>query len=119
MSLHSKDVVRSLRDAKQVLNWQQYRDQQKKGDDWSKQNGHRRVLELRFIERIASTTQAVETGIYKTTSINDRGESRSGYGKFMVVLRKEEGMWRILVDTDSSEGNSIGEKQFLEAKPLE
>lgn len=119
MALHAKDVVRSSRDANQVLNWQQYHDQQKKGDDWSKGNGYTRTLELRFIERLASPDQAIETGIYKTTSVNNKGEASSGYGKFMVVLRKENGTWKILVDTDSSEGNSIGEKQFLDAKSLE
>lgn len=65
MALHAKDVVRSSRDANQVLNWQQYHDQQKKGDDWSKGNGYTRTLELRFIERLASPDQAIETGSTK------------------------------------------------------
>jgi hypothetical protein len=36
-----------------------------------------------------------------------------------VALRKEKGVWKILVDTDSSENNTVGEKDFLAAKPME
>jgi hypothetical protein len=36
-----------------------------------------------------------------------------------VVLRKEENTWKILVDTDSNEGGTIGEAQFLAAAPME
>jgi hypothetical protein len=119
LALHSKNVVRSSRDSKQILNWNQYHKEQRDGDTRSKQNGYKRLLELRFTERIANADQAIDVGIYKTTSINSKGESRSFYGKFLVVLLKEKGTWKILVDTDSSEGNSITEKQFLEAQPLE
>lgn len=116
LAVHSKDLVRSPRDSKKVLTWDEYLQQQHKGDDWSKANNATRTLELRFTERIASATQAIEVGIYKTTNTDNKGERRSFYGRFHVVLRKENGVWKILVDTDSSEGNTIGEKDFLNAK---
>jgi hypothetical protein len=118
LALHSKDLVRSSRDSKTILTWEEYLQQQRRGDDRAKASNFKRTLELRFTERIANTTQAIEVGIYKTTNINPKGESRSFYGRFHVVLRKENGTWKILVDTDSSEGGAIGEKDFLKAEPL-
>jgi ketosteroid isomerase-like protein len=118
LAVHSKEVVRSSRDSKTILTWEEYLQQQRRGDDRDKANHYKRTLELRFTERIASATQAIEVGIYKTTSTNSKGENRSFYGRFHVVLRKENGTWKILVDTDSSEGDTIGEKDFLKAEPL-
>lgn len=119
MSIHSKDLVRSSRDSKTVLNWNQYYYEQQQGDVRSKTEQRKRQLELRFTERISNTSQAIDVGIYKTTSINSKGERRSFYGRFHVVLRKENGLWRILVDTDSSESNTIDESDFTNALPLE
>ena len=119
LALHSKDVIRSSRDSKELLNWDEYLKQQTYWDQQSIAKGSRRTLELRFTERIANGNQAIDIGIYKSTSINSKGESRSGYGRFHVVLRKESGIWKILVDTDSSEGNTITEKDFLAARPME
>ena len=62
---------------------------------------------------------AVEVGIFKYTHTNNEGVAKNYFGRFHVVLRKEEGTWKILVDTDSSEGNTISEKDFLAASPME
>jgi ketosteroid isomerase-like protein len=119
MALHSKDVVRSPRDSKKVYGWDEYFQNQKNGDGKSMQAGRKRNIELRFTERMASTTQAVDVGIYKTTNTDVNGNSRSGYGRFHVVMRKENGIWKILVDMDSTEGKTIGEKDFQAANPME
>lgn len=115
MNLHSKDVIRSPRDAKEVLNWDQY---YKQTAEWNSSRKSKFNIELRFTERISNDNQAVEVGVYKTTSTNSEGKTFSGYGRFHVVLRKENGAWKILVDTDSTEGNTIGEKEFLSAPLL-
>lgn len=119
MSVHSKDVVRSPREAKKILNWNQYFAQQQKGDTADKAAKRKRTLELRFTERIASQDQAIEVGVYKTTYIGPDGIAKNSYGRFHVVMRKENDVWRILVDTDSSENNSISEKDFLAASAME
>jgi ketosteroid isomerase-like protein len=118
MAVHSKEVVRSSRDGKSVLNWDEYYKQMERGDQRAKSSGAKRQLELRFTERISGKDQAVEVGVYKTTNINPDGIARSFYGRFHAVLRKENGVWKILVDTDSSEGGSISEKDFLAAAEL-
>src|SRR5688500_5451022 len=62
MAVHSEDVVRSPRDGKMVLNWHEYFEQQKRGDDQRKTSGNKRKLGLRFTERIANDNQAMEVG---------------------------------------------------------
>ena len=118
MAVHSRDVVRSPRDAKVLLSWDEYFKQQQTGDKKQKENGNTRLIELRFTERIANPKQAIDVGIYKTTVKNKEGKTSSFYGRFHVVLRKEGLEWKVLVDTDSSEGNTITEKDFMAASPL-
>ena len=119
MAIHSKDVVRSPRDAKMVLNWNEYYEQQKRGDDQGKTSGNKRELGLRFTERIANENQAMEVGIYKVIITEKARNIRTFYGRFHVALRKENGIWKILVDTDTSEGNTIDEQDYLQAHPME
>ena len=119
MEVHSKDVVRSSRDAKEILNWNQYFAQQERGDNADKAAKRKRTLDLRFTERIASKDQAIDVGVYKTSYVNVDGTTRSFYGKFHVVMRKENDVWKILVDTDSSENHTIGEKDYLAAAAME
>jgi len=115
MAVHSKDVIRAPRDSKELLNFAEYTKQTERGE----QQKTKHTLELRFIDRIANKDQAFEVGIYKYTAWDEKGEPSSGYGKFHVALRKENGVWKILVDSDSSEGHTIGEKEFLAASPMQ
>lgn len=119
MALHSKDLVRSARESNTVLNWEQYFSNSKKSQERDKSSNRKRNIDLRFTERIVSDNRAIEVGIYKTTYLLADGTSQSYYGKFLVVLRKENGIWRILVDTDSSEGGTIDEKSYLSAKAID
>jgi ketosteroid isomerase-like protein len=119
MELHSKDVVRSSRDSKNVLGWDEYYQQMERGNKSENASKSKRTLELRFTERIYGKDKAIEVGIYKTSYVGGDGIAKGFYGRFHVVLRKESGAWKILVDTDSSENGTISEKDFLEASPME
>lgn len=119
MAVHSKDAVRSPRDQKAIWNWDEYNRQQALSDADDKKENRKRMLELRFTERFANGNLAFNVGIYKTTYVLRDGKTQHYFGRFHVVLRKENGIWKILVDTDSTEGLSIGEKDFLAATPLE
>lgn len=119
MAVHSKDVVRSARDGKLVWNWDEYKKSQAAGDLDDLNAKRKRTLTLRFTERIASNDLAVEVGVYKTSYLLADGKTMDYFGRFHVVLRKENGAWKILVDTDSSEKGTIGEKDFLAAKPID
>lgn len=118
LSVHSKDVVRSPRDSKKIFGWDEYLKSQKSGDQRSVSAGRKRTLDLHFTERISGNNLAMDVGIYKTSSLDGNGQSLDFYGRFHVVLRKENGVWKILMDTDSSEGGLIGEKDFLAAKGI-
>lgn len=119
LDVHSKDLVRSSRDAKTIESWDEYYTGTQRGNERRKISGRKSQIELRFTERIATPASAIDVGIYKTTSISPDGKQQSFYGRFHVVLRKESGTWKILVDMDSSEGGTISEKEFAAAKPME
>jgi ketosteroid isomerase-like protein len=111
-------VVRSPRDGKIIWNWDEYKNSQSKGDQEDLKAKRKRTLTLRFTERIAGNDLAVEVGIYKTSYLLPDGKTMDYYGRFHVVLRKENGTWKILVDTDSTENGTIAEKDFLAAKSM-
>jgi len=116
-SVHSEDVIRVIRDDNTILGYQEYFREipdsiKLKWSSWKKN------IELRFIQRIANNDKAFETGYYKTTSTNtSTGEKRTGYGKFQVLLRKENGTWKILMDADARENTN--EKVFLTGSAME
>ena len=116
-AVHSKDVIRVLQDDNQVMGYEQYFQKipdslRTRWKDWKKN------IELRFLQRIASGDKAFEVGYYMTTSTNTRtGEKRVGLGKFHVLLRKEKGVWKILMDADAHE--KTDEQTFLTAESME
>lgn len=104
-AVHSKEIIRVLQDDGRIWGHEQYfpvKDPQ----EAAKKPAGKRNIELRFIQRIASADKAFEVGYYKSSWKGDDGKSRDFYGKFHVVLRKENGHWKILVDADSSKGAS-------------
>jgi ketosteroid isomerase-like protein len=119
MNVHSKDLLRSPRDGRSIQTWDEYYTGTKAWNDQRKKSGSKSEIELRFTERLATAAQAIDVGIYKTTNIEPDGQRLSFYGRFHAVLKKESGVWKILVDTDSSEGGTIGEDDFVAAKPME
>ncbi len=118
MAVHSKDVIRSPRDSRTIFGYDEYTRQLKA----SKAPGPSKVkrsIELRFSERTVSNDFAIDIGVYKVTMQRLNQNPESYYGKFMVVIRKESGKWKILVDTDSSDEGKVGEQDFLQCKPME
>ena len=87
------------------------------GNESTKRSNQKRTLELRFIQRIAENDKAFEVGYYKFTGIQADGKTRNGYGKFHVLLRRENGIWKIVMDADASE--KTNESIFLSGQPIE
>ncbi len=116
-AVHSKEVIRVSQDANQILGYEEYfkkvpESEKARWKDW------KRNIELRFLQRISSNDKAFEVGYYKTTNTNTvTGEKRTGYGKFHVLLRKENGAWKILMDADANE--KTDEAAFMTANPME
>ena len=116
-AVHSLDLIRVVQDDNKVLSYDEYlkpvADSIK--TKWGKWKHN---IELRFIQRIASDGRAFEIGYYKTASTNvATGEKRVSFGKFHVLLRKENGAWKILMDQDAKE--DADENKFMLAKPME
>jgi ketosteroid isomerase-like protein len=116
-AVHSKEVIRVTQDENQIIGYSEYFKKvpdsvKAKWKDW------KRNIELRFLQRIASVDKAFEVGYYKSTNTNtSSGEKRTSYGKFHVLLRKENGAWKILMDADANE--KTDEALFITAKPME
>ena len=114
-AVHSKDIIRVMQDDKTIWGYDQYFPAQKTNTgDWSK---YKKSIELRFIQRIAGNDKAFEVGYYNTRTIAPDGKQHSSFGKFHVVLRKENGVWKILVDADS--GKEASEEEFKKAAMME
>lgn len=111
-SLHSDDLIRIGADGKRILKKDLYIQGYK--NKWSnkKQN---RTISFRFLERIVNDKLGSERGIYKLTINSQTEQEQSYYGKFHVILRKEDSVWKILVDYDSSEGNTINSDSYENA----
>ncbi len=116
-AVHSKEVIRVSQDDNQIIGYAEYFKKvpdsvKTKWKDW------KRDIELRFLQRIASGDKAFEVGYYKSSSTNTvTGEKRTGYGKFHVLLKKENGSWKILMDADANE--KTDEVVFMTARPME
>jgi ketosteroid isomerase-like protein len=117
MAVHSKDMTRVIQDGNTLYGYERYYHENEQGDLRNRKSGQKRTIELRFIQRIAGDNKAFEVGYYKTTVVLSYGKSRSGYGKFHVLLRKENGTWKILMDADASE--KTNEAIFLTGKPIQ
>lgn len=120
MSVQSRDLVQASLGSKRVLNYEQY--EASIVPSFARIRGEgkvKRTTEMRFTERIASDRFAYERGYFKSTTLRANGEIRIGYSEFYMVLRKESGVWKIFVDSDSQLNGTITEEMFLAAKPLE
>lgn len=123
IGLHSKDVIRVERNGNRIINFFEYKKDMEASWPVRKESAAKdqikRTFELRFTERVSNGELAYEVGYFKNESINPAGEKRSSYGNFHVTLRKENGTWKILVDSDSNLGGAITEEMFQAASPVE
>ena len=117
MAVHSREVSRVLQDGNRIQNYDEYEKSNRAGDTRGKESKRNRKIELRFIQRIATDGRAFEIGYFKGSTTAPNGETRNYYGKFHVLLRKESGTWKILMDADAS--SKTDEAGFNAAQPME
>ena len=115
-SVHSKQVTRVEIDQAIVMNYDRYFPAIDPNVPIPKRSGDR-SFELRFDKRISNGDRAWESGYYKGTFTQEGKPPRSWYGRFFVVLVKEAGTWKILVDADT--GKTANEENFMKAAALE
>jgi hypothetical protein len=115
--LHSKRVTRVLIDDNRLEDYNNYFPQGSGSDSTLHKQSPARLFELRFDKRICNGTKAWESGFYKGTMLYPGKRSRVYYGRFFVVLEKEEGAWKIIVDADT--GKDATATNFKNARPME
>lgn len=114
-SIHSKKLMRIPADRNTILNYREYMDQNKLSFEHTKTNNGTLNIDLRFFERLNNDSVASERGIYKFTINKNKEDERVYFGKFHVILVKEDSTWKILMDYDSNENNTIVEEDFNKA----
>ena len=115
--IHTDDVLRVVADNNQMFIGQEYKDKNLEVFNRWNSSKVKQKIEFSFLSRTQKGDWAYEIGIYKLTRYRGKEES-SFYGKFNVTLKKESGVWKIKIDSDTSEGGTIGEKDFQEGNPL-
>lgn len=111
--IHSKKLIR-ISNGKRISDYNNYINGYKIRFKKTKKNNTKNRIILRFFERINNDSIASERGIYKLIRINNKKE-QTYYGQFHVLFIKENNNWKILMDYDSNETNSINEKDFIKA----
>ncbi len=115
-SIHSENLVRVNGDFKSIKNKSEYVEGYKK---WWQNKSLKQTIHFRFLERIHTKEKASERGIYKLTRDPGTSKEKNYFGKFHVILKTEDGQWKIVVDYDSSENESIDETSYNEAFHIE
>ena len=116
-SVHSKDFIRVIRDNGSIFGYDKAFKESSETEK-SRRSKWQRHIELRFIETIVSSQEAFQVGYYKTSVEHiETKDKRVSYGKFHVLLRKENGVWKILMDADAQAG--VDEALFQTAQPMQ
>ncbi len=118
LAIQSPDVVRVSVDTNEVYGLDRYRRELVDGFARARERGVKRRSEVRFLTRAHSGELARDTGIFRSEAVLASGEMRDRYTAFEMVLRKERGQWKILVDQDTARGGTITEQDYLKGMPL-
>lgn len=117
--IHNKELYRIPADGRVILNYEEYMEGYRSWFAQAKKDNTLLNISLRFFERICNESSASERGIYRLTINEGRDNEQFFYGKFHVLLKKENDIWKILMDYDSNEGNTVGEKDFNMASAMD
>lgn len=118
LAVQAKDLVRVSTDARQVYGLARYQTEIRDGFRRARERGVKRVSEVRFLDRIANGDLAYETGYFRSRVTLANGEVRIRYTRFEMVLRKEAGTWKLLLDKDTTEGGTITAEAYEAAAPM-
>lgn len=112
--IHSKKLVR-ISGGKKITDYNTYINNYKANFKKAKQKNISNNISLRFFERINNDSIASERGIYKLIRTENNENKQVYYGQFHVLFAKKDGVWKIVMDYDSNELNTIGEEDYIKA----
>ncbi|WP_353778562.1 DUF4440 domain-containing protein [Winogradskyella sp. 3972H.M.0a.05] len=116
-SIHNPALLRVSGDQKTIRFFDAYMAGYK--DRWKDNTSIKHTISFRFFERIADKNIASERGIYKLTMNPGSQKERSFYGQFHVLHKKVDGRWKIILDYDSSENDTINEASYNSAHGID
>lgn len=115
--VRSQDYIRIDPGSKMFLNRTDYDDDSIKIMHRYKEEGRKLRLSVRFTDRIVNGEFAFERGVNEFVMETKDGESRRSYARFQTVLRKENGVWRMLTEYFPPE--SATEEDYKNASALD
>ncbi len=115
-SIHHDDFIRVSGNQKAISSREDYLGGFKQRWASSKRS---QAISFRFLERINNGDIGSERGIYRLTIDPGTDKERSFYGKFHVILKKANNSWKILIDYDSDESNTIDETSYKNAHAID
>jgi len=115
-SLHSEEFIRIGGDSKNIRNKENYISGYKQR--WQNMSLNQ-TISFKFLERICNDSIASERGIYKLIRNPNTDIEKSYFGKFHVILKKESSIWKIIIDYDSSENNTINKTSYNNAYAID
>ena len=118
LAVQSSGLIRVAVDRNEIYGLDRYRREMVSGFASARERGIRRKSELRFLTRAHSGELARDTGIFRSEITLASGEVQVRYAAFSMILRKEGGRWKILVDEDTARGGTITEQDFQKGTPL-
>lgn len=116
--IHSKDLVR-VSGGKRMLNYDVYIKGYKTGFERDKEHNLTNEISLRFFERIGNRLMASERGIYRLTRNKGTENEYVSYGQFHVIWQRIDGDWKITLDYDSTESDTIGIEDYNKAYAID
>ncbi|MEO1053597.1 MAG: nuclear transport factor 2 family protein [Bacteroidota bacterium] len=118
LSLHTDDMLR-------VSAWglkagEVFHQSIKEGFERQRKTERKQTIQFWFEHRLYSGNTGYEVGYYKIHISEPGKEDRYYYARFHIVLRKEEGKWKIAQDWDTNKinGVSVTEADFAKGKAL-
>ncbi len=115
-ALHTDDVLRVT--GGDILVGQEYKDRL---IYWMSQpNRIKKEINFSFDQRVHSDSIGYEVGYYKLTYFPEGEDTRVSIGRFHVVLKKIDGVWKIAQDWDASQinGQEVTEADFDKGEKL-
>lgn len=115
--IHTDDVLRVSVDRDEILEGRAYKDANLSTfNRWNRQKV-RQQIDFSFTSRVQKGGWAHEAGVYKLTRFK-AGGNQVYFGKFNVTLKKVDGVWKIYLDSDTNEGQTVNEDDFLKGDIL-
>ncbi len=115
-TIHSKEMIRISGNGGEIKNVKTYLKEYQKR--WGDPNTKAAPIDFRLFERVYSDSLVSDRGIYRVTYTDDTAQIKYSYGQFHVVLKLEDAHWKIWIDYDSNENNSINKERYDAAFPL-